>query len=494
MLGVVMCVLVVVSLSAVAVQQTVGSLSQTAQGRNLVQTVDAADGGIQAELAVLKSLETAAPGTTIPCTDARVTVASAVDPAGVSSYTLSMTPPGVETGAVAANLESCASHSFTVPSGLDPWYVLIQAVGSDAATSRSGEAGRTLQALVQVADSQSDPVSTTTTSTSVPSSSTTSSTTTSTTTTTVPQTGFYDSAASAQALNLDLLNGFTVYQYSNPADSVSNNGFESSAAVSYQGVPSIPGTDTYISASLGSETVEANGSSYACAAALTSGGSLSGGSATTPCTMSGTATAGVSLNISAIPGVNSVLSALVGGLTLNLGGAMSWASDNAGGTAMSSESSVASASLTVTRLLGLGNVTVSLNLPSPLTAETNLLPYIVSAIEGNSLISSLANSISNALSPVLSLTADYQTESGGVLSVSALHVALLKQAGTVDLALSTVGPNTTYTPSTTTTSTTVASTTSTTAASPTTTASTTTSTTVALPPNGLTVDWIKQVA
>lgn len=486
MIGVIMCVLVVVSLSAVAVQQTVGSLSQTAQGRNLIQTVDAANGGIQAELAVLKSLETAAAGTQIPCTNGQVTVASASDPAGVSSYTLSMTQPGAETGAVAANLESCASHTFTIPSGMDPWYVLVQAVGSNAATSQSSQAGRTLEALVQVADHESDSVTTTTTSTTVPASSTTSSTTTSTTTTTVPQSGFYDSAASAEALNLDMLNGFVAYQYSNPADSVSNNGFESSAAVTYQGVPSIPGTDTYISASLGAETVEANGSSYACSAALTSGGALSGGSSTTPCTMSGTGAAGISLNVSALPGVNSVLSTLIGGLSLNLGGAMSWAADNAGGTAMSAQSTVANASVTVTRLLGLGNVTVSLNLPNPLTAQTNLLPYIVSAIAGNSLISSLANSISNALSPVLSLTADYQTESGGVLSVSALHLGLLKQAGTLDLGLSTVGPNTAYTPSTTTTSTAV---TSTTVASP-----TTTSTTVALPPDGLTVVWVKQVA
>lgn len=480
MIGVVMCVIVVVSLSAVAVQQTVGSLSQTTQGRNLLQTVDAAEGGIQAELAVLKSVDTSASGTQIPCTNGQVTVASAVDASGVSSYTLSMTPPGAQTGAVAANLESCASHSFTIPSGLDPWYVLVQAVGSNAATNHSGQAGRTLQTLVEVADSASDSASTTTTSTSVPSTTTS----TSTTTTTVPSSGFYNSAASAEALNLNMLNGFVAYQYSNPAESVSNNGFGSSAAVNYQGVPSIPGTDTYISASLGAETVEANGSSYACAAAVTSGGSLSGGSATTPCTMSTPASAGVSLNISALPSVNSVLSSLVGGLTLNLAGAESWAADNAGGTSMSSQSTVASASVTVTRLLGLGNVTVPLNLPSPLTAQTDLLPYIVSAIQGNALISSLASSISTALSPVVSLSGDYQTLSGGVLSVSAVHVGLLKQSGTADLAISTVGPNAAYTPSTTTTSTT-----STTVAS-----TTTTSTTVALPPDGLTVVWIKQVA
>lgn len=526
MLSVIMCISVITTLGVVALQQTFGDLAQTAEGRNLVQTVDAAMAGLQAQFAVLRGLDGASAGTAIPCNNATVTVASAADTAGVSSYALSMTPPGPDSGAIAGNLLTCgSSHTFTIPSGQDPWYVLVQSVGTNIST---GLAGRTLQALVQVDDSSADGGSggsdstTTTTSTTVPPGATTTTTvaggggattttTTAAATTTTTTVGvWYDSAASAQTLNLALGNGTLSLVQSSPATSASNNGTGSNSTTIVQPAISIPGADNFLSAALGTEEAEANsdGTSYACAAVMSSGGSLSGGGSSGSCTTSDNTTGGVSINLYGLPGVSSTISSLVGGLTLNMDGVLSWATGNAGGSTLTGDATLVNPTITVTRLLGLGSVTIPINLTTPIVTATNLVTAITSALSGNPLLSGISSTLGAKLSSALSITADYQTLSGGVFSVSGLHISLLDKTGTADLAISTVGPNTSYTPSPTTTTTvapttttTVAPTTTTTVPGSTTTTSTTTTTvpattttTVALPPDGVTVEWIEQVA
>lgn len=468
MLAVLMCVIVVVGLTTAAVQQTVGSLSETAQGRNLIQTADAADAGIQAELAILRNLTTATAGTQVPCANSQVTVASAVDAAGVASYTLSMSDPGAQTSAIPANLISCSSsHTFSVPSGLDPWYVLVQSSGSTVGSQSSGlSGGRTLQALASVNDSNSTVTVTTTT---VP---------TTTTTTVAPST--YSSNASAQAINLALLGSTVALGISSPPTSATNNGSGSNSAVTVQPTVSIPGADNFLSATLASQVAEANtdGSSYGCAGLLAGGGTLTGGSSSGPCTPSAAST-GVSLNLLGLPGLATPLGAVVGGLTLKFDGVSSWATDNSGGTSPSGEASFVSASVTVTLLGGLLSATLPLNLPGVMTTPTNLLPAIVTAITGaGGLIGAVAGNVSSALLPVLSLTGDYQSSSGGVFTESGVHIAIIGTLATADLAKVTVGPNTTNTPTTT--------------LPPSSTTTSTTSTTVALPANGVTVEYIKQ--
>jgi hypothetical protein len=91
MLAVLMAVLVVLGLGVVAVQDTVSGISQSAQGRVLVQTVDAAEAGIQAELAQIQKFDSTTPyPTQLPCSSGAVTVASASNRAGDSSYILSI--------------------------------------------------------------------------------------------------------------------------------------------------------------------------------------------------------------------------------------------------------------------------------------------------------------------------------------------------------------------------------------------------------------------
>ena len=503
MLAVLMCTIVVLSLTTVAIEQTVGSLSLTAQGRELVQTVDSANAGLEAQLAVLHKYATSGAGTTIPCTNATTTVAGAADNAGVSAYTLSMTDPvGTSGSATSSNLVACSSsHVFKIPS-LDPWYVLVQSVGTSAGGNANGLAsGRTLQALVEVADSSAV---TTTTTTIIPTTTTVAPTTTTVapTTTTVAATT-YTSNASAQALNLAL--GGTSVAYLTPATTASNNGTGSNSANVVSPTVSLPLADNFLVAPVATQIAEANtnGSSYSCAGVLSTGRTLSGGSTSGPCTVGGSGSGGVTLNISGLPGVSSVANITVGtitigGLSLSLDGATSWATSNAGGSTMTGNASLLNASVTVSAtvtLLGIRtavNITLPLNLTSPLTGPTNLLTAITNAIAGNSILSAIASPLASSLSSVLSLTADYQSTSGGVLTVSALHIGILGSLVSADLAESTVGPNTINTPATTTTtSTTVAATTTTTTVPG---ATTTTSTTVGLPANGVTVEYIKQVA
>jgi hypothetical protein len=95
--------------------------------------------------------------------------------------------------------------------------------------------------------------------------------------------------------------------------------------------------------------------------------------------------------------------------------------------------------------------TLPLGLPSTLTTSTDVLKAITTAIGSSPAVASLATPLQTALAPVLALTGDYQSNSNGVLAVSALHINVLSGTGTGDLALSTVGPNTSSSTTTTTT-------------------------------------------
>lgn len=292
---------------------------------------------------------------------------------------------------------------------------------------------------------------------------TTTTTPTPTTTTTVPTGSSDTAAASATAVSLTLGAGTVDYTATAPASTATNDGAGSNDPVVSQPTLSVPGADSFVSITAASQIAEANqdGSSYACAGVLSSGDSLSGGSATAPCSVSGSGSGGVSLNIFGLPGVGAAINTLVAGLTLEINSATSWASGNAGGSSLIGSASLSGATVTVTPLGGLIPAqTITLNLPATLATPTDLVKAITDAIGGDPTVSSLATPLQTALAPVVTLTGDAQSTSGGVLTVSALHIGLLGTGGTGDLAVSTVGPNQLQPVTTTTTSTT--STTSTT--------------------------------
>lgn len=260
------------------------------------------------------------------------------------------------------------------------------------------------------------------------------------TTTTLPP-GSYSSAADAQVLNLNIGNR-TSYQDSNPPTEATNNGSGSNTPVTAQPTLSIPGNDNFISGTVAAQIAEANtnGTSYACAGLLSNGGSLSGGSSSTPCTTSGNSSGGVVLNIYSLPGLSSSLGSLVSGLQLNFDGATSWAAAAAGGTTFSSDANLVNGTVTVTPKVG-SPVTIPLGLSTPLTSPTDLVKALTKAVAGNGVVGSLATSLQSVLQSAVTITSDYTAQSGATFSVSAIHLVLLSGGSTGDVAISTAGPN-----------------------------------------------------
>lgn len=254
--------------------------------------------------------------------------------------------------------------------------------------------------------------------------------------------------SSAAALNLALGGSTTPYTVSSPPTSATNNGTGSNAANTAQPTVTVPGADSFLSVNAATQTAEANtnGSAYACAGVLSNGQTLGSGSPTGPCTTSGTGSGGISLNLSALPGVGSVLSGVVAGIVLKFNGASSWAAAAGGGVAPTGSAALTGGSVVVTPLGGLLPVqTIPLSLPSTLTSPTDILQAIKAAIGGNPVVGGLAGTIQSALASVITMTGGYQTTANGGLTESALHIGLVGGAGTADLAISSVGPAATTT-------------------------------------------------
>lgn len=411
------CIFVVMSLSAVAISDSVGSLANYAQNRNSLLSVDAASSGIQAELAAMKA---ALPGTTsgqhIPCSDGQVTVDQASsgtpdiqDAAGTESYLLSLGSPSTSAPSMGTRLGSasaCSAAGFQVPSGT-PWYLLVQSQG--VVSAKAGGNGRTVQAVVKVGNA---------------------------------------SQSAAQAINLALLNN--TVSYTSPATSASNSGSGPNNAVSTQVSLSIPGTDNFVGLTAATQVAEANtdGTSYACSGDLSTGDTLGTGGYSSPCSTSGSGTGGVWLDLSKLPGVVTALSSLVADIKLTFNAVSSWAACSAGSATCTGSATLGGVSVTVTLLSGIPVGPLSVSLPAgAISSPTNVIPLVISALQGNVLTSALATTISNALSPVLSLTAGYQTDTAGVETVDGLHLALLSAGvatgATANLAVSQAGKNTT---------------------------------------------------
>ncbi|HET6874531.1 MAG TPA: type II secretion system protein, partial [Acidimicrobiales bacterium] len=259
----------------------------------------------------------------------------------------------------------------------------------------------------------------------------------------------HHSAASATAISLALGGSTTPYTVTAPATSATNDGTQSDNPQVVQPTMSIPGADSFLSVTGATQIAEAAGagSSYACAGLLSSGATMSGGSTSGPCSVSGGGSGGVVLNLAALPGVGAAINTVVGGLTLKLTGATAWATEGVGGATSSGSASLTGATVTVSTVGGLVSQTLSLSLPGTLTSQTDLVRAITVAIGAstNLTIAALAAPLQTALAPVLSLTGDYQSTSGNVLTVSAVHISVLSGAGQADLAATTVGANTSTT-------------------------------------------------
>ena len=488
MIAAVVCLLVIITLSAVAVQQSVGGLSSFAQGRKLLQTFDAAEAGLQAEISAFQHW-LSSPTSTLPCQGGSAVsgLPSGLgwNPAGVSStdsvvnspslgyYTLSLATYTIPPTGAPSRLPvsaACYNNSISKPTGT-AWYVIAQSQGVTAATTGGTTAtGRTVQALLWVHNYSTTGIHRHS-SAGRPASH-------------IQLVGFYSSGsttytsnASSQAISFSpVASSSTLAQYS-------GFGAPDPNVVSTALPPTtILGGQTWLSAGVLAQYAEADssGSSKACAGLVASPGTIQVGSANPSCSPSGSpSSAGVKLDLSTVPGVGSVISSLAD-VTLQTSALTSSASMGTGGSPVSGSANLGTLSVKITLPLGL-SVTLAVNVGTG--PNQNLLSAVTSAITGDALIlGAVASTLVSALNSALALTSNYQTNLAGVFSVSAIHVTVLSSLASGDIAVSTVGPNTVTTSATTTT--TVPATTT-----------TVPSTTTTIPPsNGLSIVWIRQVA
>lgn len=241
------------------------------------------------------------------------------------------------------------------------------------------------------------------------------------------------SQATAQAVNANVPNVLTV-AISNPPTAASNDGTQSNAQVDVSPALSLLGSETFLTAGALKESVEANqdGSSYGCAGVVSPGGDIQVGGAGQTCAATGNGTGGVTLDLGELaPGL-----ALLGGLKITVDSITAHGYLNGAGPA-ELDASVANLKILV------GTTTIPLTVPA--TPNQPLLSAILAAITG-SLGAVIGDAISLLLTPLLTLTANYQPapepDAAGTYSVTGLHIAVLGGAlATVDLAKVTVGPN-----------------------------------------------------
>ena len=506
MIAAVVCMLVVVTLTAVAVQQSVGSLSGYAQGRKLLQTVDAAEAGAQSEISALQHwlssptgplpCQGGSPITGLPSGQGWVVAGpgaadSVVNGASLGYYTLSLATYPSQPSGPPAELPSsaaCYNNSIPSPSGTS-WYVIVQAKGVTSATTGGSTAtGRTLQALLHVQNYSA-------------------------LTTALHRRGngdgsagsanriklvrFYSSGSTTYTSNASA-QAFNVNQIEVPPSTAPSNPAASTASYSGSGPPdpnnvqttqpsaTILNGESWLTAGALSQYAEADssGSSKACAGLVASPGTIQVGSPTCSPTGSPGAT-GVTLDLSTIPAVGSVLSSIAD-VTLETSAISSSASMGAGGSPATGTASFGTLYVRVKTLLGIP-VTIPVSVST--SPNQNLMSAVTSAITGDSaVLGPVTSTLVATLNSTLALTSNYQTTVAGVLTVSAVHISVLGNAATGDIAMSKVGPNTiTTTPP----PTTVPSTTTTIPTPPTTIPA---PTTTLPPPNTVSIVWIRQVA
>lgn len=451
MLLAVVCLLVVLSLTTVAIQQSVGGLSSFAQGRKLLQTVDAAETGIQGEINAMEQW-LSAPTLTIPCTGGSSVAglpsgqgwttagASSADSvangANLGYYSLSIaTYTSEPTGkpAVLPASDACYGHTVAAPL-TTPWYLLVQSQGVTSATTGGTTAtGRTLQALLRVNEGtlaahhrrggggdsrgQIELVSyragTSTT---------------------------YTSTATAQAVSFNPV--------STTPTTASYSGYgppDPKVVQSTHPSPTPFTTESWLTVGALSQYAEADssGASIACSGLVASPGSIGLGDPS--CTPTGSPNpTGITLDLSTVPGVGNTLSSIAD-VTLEMSAVTSQASMPNGSPASGTAS------------LGTVYVQVTVPLGSPVTIPVtvssgpnqDLLTAVTNAISGDaSAIGLVTSTLVSTLRSTYTMTSNYQTTAtsgpytGGFI-VSAIHLTIPSAVVTADLAMSIAGPNTT---------------------------------------------------
>ncbi len=264
--------------------------------------------------------------------------------------------------------------------------------------------------------------------------------------------------STAQGANVDLA-GVTA-PASNPPTSASNDGSQSNAQQTGSPSSGLLSDATFLQAGALKEVAAANehGFAYSCAGIVSPTGDLHVGE--TPdgvqCTVTGNATGGFGLDLSQLAGgLGSTLSGIAN-VKLTADSITAHAYQDAHGPLVRG-ATISNLQLQVELLGGaLPAFTVPLSISSAdgtLEPNENLLTAIVEGLTSEQeslgpitglLLVPVIDAVSDLLSNVVSLTANYQPAGSG--SVSALHAEMLNGTGTMDLATAAVGVGCTVKP------------------------------------------------
>ena len=253
------------------------------------------------------------------------------------------------------------------------------------------------------------------------------------------------SQATAQAVNLGLLGTLDLAASPTPTTST-NDGGQSNAATDNTPAVSLLTTQSFLGAGALQETTEANtdGSSYGCAGVVSPNSAIQVGDAGTTCSVTGNGTGGVTLDLKAIPQLGAAL-APFGQLEITLDSVTAHGYQDATSGAQLG-AGIAGATITgcltgvIATCLGTP-VTVPITLAG--TPNENLLTAALTSLAGSSGLTVAVDTLSNALTPVLSLVTNYQpgVDANGISSVSGIHLGLLGTTAAADIAKVTVGAN-----------------------------------------------------
>jgi hypothetical protein len=271
------------------------------------------------------------------------------------------------------------------------------------------------------------------------------------------------SQATAQAVNLNLLQGALKVALSNPATSASNDGTQSNAEVHAQPLIAALNHQKLLEAGALAETAEANqdGSSYGCAGIVGRGGQIQIGEHGKVCTPIGAPNGGVTIDLGALPGAGP-LGGLLSGLDGLLHGVLGVPTIKitvdaltAHGYEKGTDPAILGATVANVRV-HLGTLDIPVHIGS--APNQDLLSAVLGALSPS--LGNLGTQVSKLLTGLVELKTNYQPEgtSGSAMSafglaaapkaagkdpsVSALHISLLNNSLAVaDLAKVTVGPN-----------------------------------------------------
>lgn len=261
--------------------------------------------------------------------------------------------------------------------------------------------------------------------------------------------GDSESHSTAQAVQLNLGGLLNVAASSAPT-AANNDGTQSITPVKNTPAISLLNSQSLLKVGALSEIAQADtdGSSYSCAGVLSPGATIAVGDQGRACSMVGSGSGGLTLDLSQLLG--SDLPDGIVSIKLVADAIVAHSHDDGRG-AQTGSATLAGLKVRVEVLDGilgglLGSVLPPIEVPVKLTGDVNenVLQAVIASLTGqkNPLLGPVIDLLAGSLTNVVDIRANYQRTSNGVLNVSGLHIGVLNDALLyADIANVTVGKN-----------------------------------------------------